>query len=306
MRGLCAVDGGRGRPRHARPGKRERRCLMILQPQAMIDDSGTEPQSPIFVLGGFIAPAAAWTKFSTDWQTVLDQPPKLDYFKLTEAFSLSAKGQFSRHKGWNETKRDDRLIDLAHVISRHAAIRVHASMSNDDFIKYVQSLAVPQRKLGSDHPYLLLASQLMLAVGVSGDQLGLSGPCDYFFDEQEGFSVDFSQWWPSFKALLNTAGRSDLKEYIGSAPPTYRDEKTFLPLQAADFYAGYLRQHAIRNRKLIVPPPVALRQLEMIPMVGFNVGDDLLQKIRNSLVESARKFVAAYPGAPLVHISNPT
>jgi hypothetical protein len=158
-------------------------------------------------------------------------------------------------------------------------------MSNDDFIKYVQSLAVPQRKLGSDHPYLLLASQLMLAVGVSGDQLGLSGPCDYFFDEQEGFSDDFSQWWPSFKALLNTAGRSDLKEYIGSAPPTYRNEKTFLPLQAADFYAGYLRQHAIRNRKLIVPPPVALRQLEMIPMVGFNVGDDLLPKIRNSLVE---------------------
>jgi hypothetical protein len=78
----------------------------------------------------------------------------------------------------------------------------------------------------------------MLAVGVSGDQLGLSGPCDYFFDEQEVFSDDFSQWWPSFKALLNTAGRSDLKEYIGSAPPTYRNEKTFLPLQAADFYAG--------------------------------------------------------------------
>jgi hypothetical protein len=90
--------------------------LMILQPQAIIDDSGTEPQSRVFVLGGFIASAADWAKFSIDWQTVLDQPPKLSYFKLTEAMSLSAKGQFARHRGWNETKRDSRLIDLAHVI----------------------------------------------------------------------------------------------------------------------------------------------------------------------------------------------
>jgi hypothetical protein len=276
---------------------------MILQPQAMIDDSGSEPQSYIFVLGGFIAPAAQWAKFSAEWQAALDQPPKLDYFKLTEAMSLSAKGQFSRHKGWDETKRDSRLIDFAYVIRKYAAIRVHASMKHDEFIEYVRSLPVPQRKLGSDHPYLLLASQLLLAVGVSGDQLGLSGPCDYFFDEQAGFSEDFSEWWPSFKALLNTSGRSDLKKYIGSAAPTYRDEKTFLPLQAADFYAGYLRQHAIRNRNLIVPPPVALRQLEMIPTIGYNVGKHLLQKIRTALIESAKKFAEVNPGVPLVHIS---
>jgi hypothetical protein len=176
-------------------------------------------------------------------------------------------------------------------------------MNHDEFIKYVQNLAVPQRKLGSDHPYLLLASQLMLAVGVSGDQLGLSGPCDYFFDEQMGFSDDFSRWWPTFKALLDSSGRSDLKKYIGSAAPTYRDEKTFLPLQAADFYAGFLRQHAIRNRRLIVPPPAALRQLEMIPAIGYNVGESLLQKIQDALIESARQFMAVNPGVPLLHIA---
>jgi hypothetical protein len=276
---------------------------MILQPQAMIDDSGSEPQSPVFVLGGFIAPATSWVKFSTDWQAVLDLPPKLDYFKLTEAMSLSAKGQFSRHKGWDETKRNNRLIDFAHVIRKYAAVAVHASISHDEFIRYVQNLAVPQRKLGSDHPYLLLASQLMLAVGVAGDRFGLSGPCDYFFDEQQGFSEDFSQWWPSFKALLDSSGRSDLKKYIGSAAPTYRDEKGFLPLQAADFYVGLLRQHAIRNRKLIVPPPVALRQLDVIPMIGYNVGEALLHKIQDTLIESARQFMVANPGVPLVHIS---
>jgi len=47
---------------------------MTLQPQAMIDDSGTEPQSHVFILGGLIASAADWVKFSIDWRTVLDQP----------------------------------------------------------------------------------------------------------------------------------------------------------------------------------------------------------------------------------------
>ena len=107
---------------------------MILQPQAMIDDSGTEPQSHVFILGGLIASAADWVKFSIDWRTVLDQPPKLRYFKLTEAMSLGAKGQFTRHRGWNETKRDSRLIDLAHVIRKYATIRIHASMNHDEFI----------------------------------------------------------------------------------------------------------------------------------------------------------------------------
>jgi hypothetical protein len=142
----------------------------------------------------------------------------------------------------------------------------------------------------------------MLVVGVLGDRLGLSGPCEYFFDEQKGFSDDFSQWWPMFKALLDESGRSDLKRFIGSAGPTYKDEKCFLPLQAADFYVVYLRRHAINNRRLIVPPPVALRQLENIPIIGYNVGTHLVRSIRNALIESGEKFVAANPNIPLVHI----
>jgi hypothetical protein len=74
----------------------------------------------------------------------------------------------TRHSGWNETKRDGRRIDLAHVICKYATIRISAK------------LAVPQRN----------AKQLMLAIGVSGDQLGLSRPYD--------FSDDFSQWWSTF------------------------------------------------------------------------------------------------------------
>src|SRR3974390_2605970 len=105
---------------------------MIIQPQACVDDSGSEPQSPIFVFAGFIASAKQWADFSADWQKALDEPPGLSYFKLTEALSLSAKGQFSRHKGGTEQKRDDRLVHLGQIIRKHVIVRIHAQISNDD------------------------------------------------------------------------------------------------------------------------------------------------------------------------------
>src|SRR6266851_757494 len=77
--------------------KCKRRLLMPFQ--AYIDDSGSEPQSPVFVLGGFIAPHEKWASFSEEWQAALDQDPKLEYFKMTEAAHLG--GQFSRRRGWD-------------------------------------------------------------------------------------------------------------------------------------------------------------------------------------------------------------
>jgi hypothetical protein len=60
---------------------------MIDEPQAAVGDSGSEPQSPIFILGGFIAPADQWARFSAEWKAALDEPPGIAYFKLTEAMS---------------------------------------------------------------------------------------------------------------------------------------------------------------------------------------------------------------------------
>ena len=67
--------------------------MVTLQPY--IDDSGSEPQSHTFVLGGLIAEPAEWLAFSADWQKALESGPvKLDYFKMSEAMSLM--GQFYR------------------------------------------------------------------------------------------------------------------------------------------------------------------------------------------------------------------
>ena len=49
---------------------------MVLR--AYIDESEHQASEgpPVFVMGGFIAPAESWAKFSDEWQEVLDMRPR--------------------------------------------------------------------------------------------------------------------------------------------------------------------------------------------------------------------------------------
>src|SRR5260370_35664012 len=93
------------------------RKLIILQPQAYVDDSVGSAGSKALVLAGFVSSAAGWAAFSEEWQAALDLEPKLDYFKMNEANLLIQ--QFSPDRGWTEVKRDDRLVALIRIIKKY-------------------------------------------------------------------------------------------------------------------------------------------------------------------------------------------
>jgi len=280
------------------PGKRESRGFMILAPQAVIDDTGSEPQSPIFILAGFVTSAERWAAFSGEWQAALDEPPGLEYFKMSQAARLQE--QFDRKKGWNEAKRDDRLITLARIIRKYAEVRVHASVQNDAFEKYIKSIPVPERKLGVDSPYILVFMQIILAMATTSSLLGDVAPCDFIFDEQSAFGQEALAWWPEFKRTLDAVSKSDLPRQVGS-PPIFRDDKQFLPLQAADLYAWQLRNNHIQNRLLLVPASRVLRQFDDMPMIGRNYGEKELKALRTVLLRGSEAFAANNPSIPLVH-----
>jgi hypothetical protein len=271
---------------------------MILEPQAVIDDSGSEPQSRIFVLAGFAASANAWANFAVDWRAALDEPPKLEYFKMTEAANFG--GQFARDKGWDEAKRDDRLISLTRIINKHACLLIHAAVRNDHFEKYIKSIPAPERTLAIDSPYVLMFTQIILAMATGGDQVGIRDACDFIFDEQGAFSKEALAFWPKLKALLDISPRSDLGKFVGS-PPIFRDDKTFLPLQAADLYAWQIRQHFSRNQILIMPPSRILRQFENLPAISRVYDEPELKRLRDQLLKGGEIFAANNPTIPLVH-----
>jgi hypothetical protein len=277
-------------------GKRERRALMVFQ--AFIDDSGSEPQSPVFILGGFVADHAQWAAFSGEWQAALDEAPRLDYFKMSEAANLGAHGQFARRLGWDEKKRDDRVAAFARIIAKHTRLRVSASIRHQDWAQ-IASLPAVERRLAIDTPYVMLAHRLILAVAVIGDRLGVSEPCDYIFDQQEGFSDELLKNWPDFKQNLEQSARSDLAKFVGS-PPIFSDEKSFLPLQAADLYAWqirryYVNNHGVENQTIFIPPSLTLRMIEHIPAIDREYSTAELVRLREHLVELGEIFSRENP-----------
>jgi uncharacterized protein DUF3800 len=279
------------------PGKRERRYFMVLFPQAAIDDSGSEPQSPVFILAGFAAPFGAWLNLSGEWQALLDKEPKLDYFKMSEAASLSE--QFHPQRGWNERLRDARVLDLANVAAKFAIVRIHTSIKNEHFTKYITSLPMPERKLGNDSPYVLMFMQIILAMATGGTELGMQGACDFIFDEQGAFGREALDWWPNFKQLVNTQRRSDIAKFVGDRP-IFRNEQEFLPLQASDLYAWHIRRHAERSQHgLIIPAPPVLRKFDKMAAIGRNYGEAELQRLRAHLVKGGEIFAANNPHIPL-------
>ena len=271
---------------------------MVLQ--AFVDDSGSEPQSPLFVLAGFMSTAEQWADFSTDWAAALAEPPALEYFKAKEANRL--RGQFDRHKGWDEERRDNRVSALISIIRKHAISRIHASVRTADFNTYIKNLPLPSRRLTSESPYTLLFMQIILSnaawMAAHGDRLRQAhGPVDFIFDNQIGFSDEALLWWPSFKRILDEASRTDLPQYVGSAP-IFRDEKQFLPLQAADLYAWHLRRNFVENQVLWMPPRRELRQFDEMPGFGRNLLPAEMNALHIHLVEVGRRFREKNPKVP--------
>jgi hypothetical protein len=219
----------------------ERHVRLIMALQACLDDSGEfdETINPAFALAGFIAEAEDWAALSADWQSILDQHPRLEYFKMVEAINL--RGQFSNELGWTAELRDSRIDSFISIIKKHVKRRVSISVDKEAFFTHLRALDYPQRNNNVDKPYCLAFHRIILeilALQALHSRLGFAPPrpVDFIFDEQGQIGIEAQVTWLMIKRLcerLAQAGRTDFRPFLGNRP-IFRDEKTFLPLQASD------------------------------------------------------------------------
>jgi hypothetical protein len=122
------------------------------------------------------------------------------------------------------------------------------------------------------------------------------------FDEQGAFGREALDWWLNFKKLLDDAPPRSIRARIASLVcdrPIFRDEKQFLPLQAADLYAWHVRKHAnLQRLGLIIPESVVLRQFEKTLMIGRDYDEAELKRLSAVLLDGGRAFRAANPNIP--------
>lgn len=211
----------------AEPSRSNRRLLML---KAYIDDSGLN-QPPAYFLGGWLASVATWSKFTRDWDAALRMSPRIEYFKLNEA--MNGSGEFY---GISVPMRNEKLRVLAHVIADHRLTCVSAMVPHGLF----QDLFADSRSnpfMSSErlfrNPYYFMFFGLISCIYKFQRSRGRSEKIEFIFDEQVDQENIVIPIWTSFRQSSPPEVRDMLSGTIN-----FLNDKTVLPLQAADFCAG--------------------------------------------------------------------
>jgi hypothetical protein len=203
---------------------RDRHLIMVMQ--AYVDDSGKD-DPPLYVLGGYIARAEQWARFSDQWKAALDESG-LSHFKMQDAFTLS--GEF---KGWTQDRRDEALRRFASIIRDNVLAAISATVMHDDY-KEVFSGRVTKFL---DRAYLFLFSYVQYSAMLWQIHNNFDEPIDFIFDEQLHDSDIIND---KFGDMLSSAP-GQFRKRAGSRP-VHASDKIVLPLQAADMFAWHVRR----------------------------------------------------------------
>lgn len=261
---------------------------MILQ--AYIDDSGTKNDGPLMVLAAMIGPAEVWAKISDAWERELNFQAggRIAYFKEDEAAHLN--GEF-RH--WRAEARDAKVRRLSKIVNRTDLFGVWYGLDLDahrSASKFSRPLGDVKRH-GGNQPYLLLLpTVLMAAAAVARDKFPEFKRMELIIDEQNVFSQDMNALYPGMRETLGKVAGKELAD-IMPAQLMFRDDKEFLPLQAADMMAGTIRRVCLND-------PAGLRAVDLSAVKcwpGSQVIND----------KAMVKFAQGFTRQPLVGVREP-
>lgn len=243
--------------------KRERRLMAMLQ--FYIDDSGMG-QAPVYVLAGYMTTAEQWAAFSDEWANARDSEPRIEYFKIAEA--LRYRGEFSQFK--SQQQRDEKVQRFVGILNKHAMHGFGLYMPDDTL-----------RPDGVKHPliedwfppYFVMFYGLMIQIlrNPYFEKAGMS--IEFIFDNQPGKMGFVMDAWEYFHEMASPELRGLL------SPPTFRDDKKVLPLQAADMFAWYLRRGLVDQMTCKEPRTTDTGITVPHVIFPFNIDPKLLQKL---------------------------
>lgn len=214
---------------------------ILVMLQAFIDDSASDTGDQRLFLAGYVNTADQWIAFSNAWEEALKEHPAIEYFKMSEAHSL--KGQFER---WQEKDRDAKVSRLAKVIRDFDVLSIQVSVSRTDYNRIIRPVA-PH---GLGNAYFTLFYGVIITLTRTHQQMGITMPVDFIFDEQGGMG----QQTALFYDYVKSQQIPELQGLLG-VQPIFRDDKKVMPLQAADMLAWKIRrEHEYPNQQHSIKP----------------------------------------------------
>lgn len=218
-----------------RPSQGPGRKLMVLQ--AFIDESVDD--SGVLVLAGYIASAEEWAAFSREWE------------KMLPAGTLNDRGEY--HFKMSEMalspERMSRLPGFHTIINKHVRLSVACAIREADIqraasrLRFAEAPAVKLQHLTDPWflCFLFLMNTFHKERALHPELFNLDEPVDFYFDDTSVKHAVLDSWstyleWrpPEYRDLYG-------------ATPRFEDDQVFLPLQAADFRAWWVRKWVVEH-----------------------------------------------------------
>ena len=179
----------------------------------------------MLALGGYIAPASQWAQFSDEWDSLLNQPPRLTRFKMSE-LAATPSGMA-------------RAALFYALIEQYATAAISCVIRTDALVRVVRSTKWPSFVVDTHHlenPFYFGFKAIMSGLALHQMQMGLEEPVDFIFDDQTEYVRALDAW-----AYLKASTTPEVRRLMGDLPSFKRDE-CVKPLQAADLYAWWVRK----------------------------------------------------------------
>jgi hypothetical protein len=202
--------------------------------QAFIDESAGE--KGVWVLGGYVATAEAWAHFSREWEQMLHFGTRNKddqyHFKMSE---------MARNKD-----RMKRVPGFFRIIEKYATLAISCKASAVDIERAKRRIWIPNVSvsyvgaLADPWMFLFVALLDMFFHNRKAERirevLPVEEKIDFYFDDRSERVLSSKGGKPSSRGDLIT-----FREFCETTP-RFKDDKICLPLQAADFWAWWVRK----------------------------------------------------------------
>jgi hypothetical protein len=201
--------------------------------QAFIDESISEGQ--VLILGGLLATAEQWEKFSDEWQWRLDCAP-WSRFKMSEVWNRGGDISLEKAKWHYFTLKKYVPAAIAMVVP--IAVLQQAVAGYQATVSYEVSAFLK-------NPYVWGVKALIEAMLQNQHRWGLSEPIDLVFDSRSE-EDQIRTGWRMYEVFPPNVDRS-----LVGRKPIFADDEKVLPLQAADMWVWWCRKKWLESNSFV-------------------------------------------------------
>jgi len=212
-----------------------------------------------YAVAGYLAASEHWRAIADEWKAVLDTPPTIEYFHMSECYAAMAVKQdqeeLGQFYGFSPKEAEQKLDALVAVLENNAiSLTAIHSVTTWDIFQHVFEEAERNDIYGS--PFYLCVMDIVDCCRSVFRKLDISPiPISFVFDERND-SHYLLRAWGLVKRIRDKFQRPefnqfpDVQEHLKSlrvmGPISFSDDKQCIPLQCADLLAWHVRRNYIQ------------------------------------------------------------